>query len=720
MGIRDLFFKITARDESGPAFTSTNRRLRETDGLAASVSERMGRAGQSMQRFGAVGSIASVGVIAAFRDVIGLYDEQERAEAKVKQAILATGGAAGFTAEQLYSQAAAMQSISRFGDEEILNKVTAQFLTFKEIAGDIFEDAQIAALDLSTVLDGDLQSASIMLGKALNDPVAGLSAMSRAGITFNEVQAEIIRDLARTGDVAGAQRLILDEIATAYGGQAEAARQAGAGIVDAWQNTWGDVKEIIGSVIIDVLPPVIAFFEEIVGKFQAATPEGQRMVVMLGALAVAIPPITIALGLMVSGMAALAGPVGLVVAGIIGLTAAVALLWPEQDSLTTSINENIAALDLEASTARTLAGALLDEAAQSSDSTAQKYLEARARYENAKAAIAEHRAIAMASSEYSDLRSQMAAQGNGLMSEGPGPTGHIAPDLYDMGAIGRRLNPETERLLGQHSEMMAVPAELTRELDGVEAALLRIDGAATTAGQSLAPITGNGPGAGTGGVGDAFSDAYGDVVVFEGAIADAGDAAMVASNAIAGGGGASGTSLTDAVAELNGEVTEFSQSPGWQNAKDNLRALIADGQSWSDTWQNIFSDAMDRVFDLAFSPAWDALFQNLELSFSGSGGSGGGGGGGGILGGLGSFVGGILGLDTGGDVRVSGKAGVDRNLTVLRTSDSENISVRRQGDSGGGNVTVNIYTRDPQAFQASRAQVGGQIARAVAAGNRAS
>ena len=102
MGIKDLFFKIAATDESGPAFGSVNRRLRETDGHAASVSERMDRAGRSMQKFGAVGSLASLGVASAFRDVIGLYDEQARAEAKVAQAVEQTAGAAGFAADQLY------------------------------------------------------------------------------------------------------------------------------------------------------------------------------------------------------------------------------------------------------------------------------------------------------------------------------------------------------------------------------------------------------------------------------------------------------------------------------------------------------------------------------------------------------------------------------------------------------------------------------------------
>ncbi len=78
-----------------------------------------------------------------------------------------------------------------------------------------------------------------------------------------------------------------------------------------------------------------------------------------------------------------------------------------------------------------------------------------------------------------------------------------------------------------------------------------------------------------------------------------------------------------------------------------MRALVTGGQSWAETWQNIRGTVVDRLFDLAFSPAWDALFANLEsyFSFAGSGGGGGSGGGlpGNLLGTATGWVGNILG-----------------------------------------------------------------------------
>ncbi len=736
MALRDLFFQITATDNSGTAFQSVNRNLRSADGLATSLNERLGGLGRSMQRVGAIGSVASLGIAAAFRNVIGLYDEQARAEAKVTEAIRATGGAAGFTAEALFDQASAMQELTRFGDEEILNSVTAQLLTFKEIAGAVFLDAQNAALDLATHLDGDLQSSAIMLGKALNDPVEGLTALSRAGVTFSDEQANVIRELARTGEVAQAQRLILDEIASAYGDQAEAARQAGAGIQDAWSNTWGDIGEVVGKTVLEVKESVFPLLNSVAKAFQDMTPEGQKAVVMFGLMAVALPPLIAGLGLVVAGIAAVGAPIALAIAGIAGVSAAVALLWPETDKLTQSIDTLVGSLETEVGQFSANSDALAIEAAASATTTAQKYLEARSRYENARAAVAEYRATILTGQSYRDLRAEIEAESDIRPDYGIG-TGAMEA-AFDGGGIRRRNTERMDYLLGLHGEMLDDVNALERRNAETGAALDRLAGGqtraptvtadlpsviGTTAGNVNAAPSGFMLGTDTGGAFGIDPSQTGALGEFADATGDVQSGAEGAASAIGGGGG-----LADAVGEAAGvfddaeeSVTAFSQSPGWQNAKDNMKALIFEGQSFGDTWRGIFADATDRIFDLAFSPAWDALWQNLEKSFNfGGGGVGAGGGGfGGLMTGLTGFVGSILGLDTGGSFQVSGKAGVDRNLTVLRTSDSETVDVRRNGDNGGGNVNVYIQTPSPQAFQASRAQIGGQIGRAVAAGQRA-
>ena len=222
-----------------------------------------GRVGSLFSRgLGFLGITAGIAGIKSFIDSsIEAFREQEKAVAQVKAGIEATGNAAGLSLQQLKNEATALQRETLFGDEEILKNATAQLLTFTNITGENFKRTQAAALDLATRLDGDLKSASIQLGKALNDPVANLSALSRSGIQFSKEQKEVIKDLTETGRLAEAQTIILDELNKQYGGSAVAAANADAGFTQL-ANSFGDVKEIVGQVIVEGLRPLIRQLKE--------------------------------------------------------------------------------------------------------------------------------------------------------------------------------------------------------------------------------------------------------------------------------------------------------------------------------------------------------------------------------------------------------------------------------------------------------------------------
>jgi hypothetical protein len=465
-------------------------------------------------------------------------------------------------------------------------------------------------------------------------------------------------------------------------------------------------KEEVGAVIVDILPPIIDGLKALTGWFQDMEPEGQKTVVMLGLLAIAIPPVTAALGFMAIGVSALMGPLGLAVLAIAGLTAAAALLWPEKDKVTQSLDLVTAALGDEMTQSASLQQILTGDISMSQAAAGQKLAEARARLANVQAIYEEKRAL--------DLEAAGRA-GVGTMS---------VPDIY----VGE-IDAATRR--GE-----SVDAYGNRTPDGSDffdpRAQAASEGRVTNSGVSdpifsdehaadLAQITDN-----IKALEAAIESAEGGMVTFGNGIAVPIETAERLKTSIAGGSGGAGSGgssggLTGAIKELTGEVDEFGNAEGWQDAKDNMKALLLEGQSFSDTWQNIFGNAMDRVFDLAFSPAWDQLWQNLEMSFSG-GGSGSSGGGllNGILGGAGDWVGNVLGLDSGGDVSISGKAGTDRNMTVLRTSDAETVSVRRPGEGGGRAVNVTIVTQDVHSFKGSQAQIAGQMRRALSAADRAS
>ncbi|UWQ59967.1 phage tail length tape measure family protein [Leisingera caerulea] len=306
-----LKFDITAQDRSASAFGRIKNELGGVKGALAGVNDYARRAGRSMRNAGA-GLSAAVTAPLAFlgKESVQLYDQQVQAETAVQQALKSTGGAAGRTADELKGLASALQGATTFGDEDILRNVTAPLLTFTKVQGDVFDRAQANVLDMATLLKMDLKSASILVGKALNDPVKGISALSRSGVQFSESQKGVIKSLVETGDVAGAQALILQELESQFQGQAAAAAASPLGQWRQLSNAIGDVKEELGAQIVPFLKPVVESVKEGVEWFAALDPEVKRNVVVFGGLAAVIGPIVGALGLVSLGVSGIATAFG--------------------------------------------------------------------------------------------------------------------------------------------------------------------------------------------------------------------------------------------------------------------------------------------------------------------------------------------------------------------------------------------------------------------------
>ena len=275
-GFEDLFANLEAMRERLGAAQEKLDSLKDSGGVLGSV---LGGAstGGLLKMSGALGLVAGgafaagkaivEGLIgAAYKAIevggqmISLAQEQAAAEQKLESVIRATGGAAGFSAEQLKQHAANLQNITTVGDETIIG-VEALMATFRNVRGDVFLDATEAALDMAHVMGGDVDSAAKMLGKALNDPVRGMLAMTEANITFSQSQQDVIRDMVETGDVAGAQRVILDELSNQFGGAASDAAGTFEGKMKQLKDRIGDVGERIGGVLISALEKLMPVME---------------------------------------------------------------------------------------------------------------------------------------------------------------------------------------------------------------------------------------------------------------------------------------------------------------------------------------------------------------------------------------------------------------------------------------------------------------------------
>lgn len=272
-----------------------------TEGMTA-AQKHLAKRGKDFEKFGSkmmdVGTKMSLAFTAplAAMAIGSVKAAQESADAigQVDAALASMGPTAGRTSAQLQDVAKDLMNISLYDDDEILRKVTANLLTFGNIAGREFDRAQLAAVNLSARLKTDLQSATIMVGKALNDPVKGIAALSRAGVQFSASQKQMIIDMVAAGDTTGAQIIMLNELEKQYGGAAEAARKANpsADAIKAWNN----LQEVIGAKLIPVLTPLIVKLTDVLTAFTNLSPGMQNAILIGGAFLAVIGPIVTVFG----------------------------------------------------------------------------------------------------------------------------------------------------------------------------------------------------------------------------------------------------------------------------------------------------------------------------------------------------------------------------------------------------------------------------------------
>jgi hypothetical protein len=268
------------------AFKSDPRGLQQAEGALAGFGKKLAGIGAAV-----AGAFAVRAVFRFGKEAILAAEQVSTANNTLIAVAKATGVFGAETdkvTKSLISFAKAQEM--RIGvDENVVKNVQAQLLSFKKLSvsagdvGGVFERTTKAAFDMAVVLKKDAGSQALALGKALEDPVRGLTALRRGGTVFTEEQQKVIKALVDSNDLLGAQTLILDELESQYGGAAEAS----ANWSDKLRLAFENVKESVGAALTPaferfaifltekVLPPVQKFFDEdfpvMLSKFGAMT-----------------------------------------------------------------------------------------------------------------------------------------------------------------------------------------------------------------------------------------------------------------------------------------------------------------------------------------------------------------------------------------------------------------------------------------------------------------
>jgi hypothetical protein len=249
-----------------PILTSFDPKgLRQANAQFAKLQGSIGSLGRNFAVAGA--AIAGAGAIIA-KNAQSLA-RIERITAQTESVLKSTGTTANGTAKDIENLAGSLEKLTAT-EAETIQEGANLLLTFKNIqnqagaGNDIFNQTTAAMVDVARAMGTDASTEAIRLGKALNDPIKGISALSRVGIQFTENQRNQIKALQESGDLMGAQKIILAELQSQFGGSGAAFAKTFTGQLELMGHELGTIGEEATMSVMPALQGVIEDLRELI------------------------------------------------------------------------------------------------------------------------------------------------------------------------------------------------------------------------------------------------------------------------------------------------------------------------------------------------------------------------------------------------------------------------------------------------------------------------
>jgi hypothetical protein len=226
--------------------------LGKLNNTATKISSGMSKA------FGALGiSLGAVAFVNFTKNAIRAAEEVEVADKRLNQVAksmnLFGDDTAAVTAR--LSKLANQTELYTGVTAETTKQIQSTLMTFEGLAKSAdevdgsFDRATKAAIDLAAAGFGNATSNAIQLGKALNDPIKGLTSLTKSGVTFTEAERERIKALVESNRLGEAQALILNAIEKQVGGTAAATVTSSAKM----EAAFGQIEDAVGLALLPVL-----------------------------------------------------------------------------------------------------------------------------------------------------------------------------------------------------------------------------------------------------------------------------------------------------------------------------------------------------------------------------------------------------------------------------------------------------------------------------------
>jgi len=250
-------------------------------------------------------------------------------------------------AQDLKDLADGLEASTGFTSESI-QEGQRLFSTFGNISDKLLQDLTPSIVDFAAQFsNGNIEGAATMMGKALDDPIKGLTAMSKVGVSFSAKQKEMITTMVEAGDIAGAQGVIMEALGPQIDGAGKASQTAGK----KFSNSFGNLGESIARLLVPALNVVVGLLTTVFDALASGNPVALAVVAGIGLIVAAFAALKIQAGLaavqagllaikegamaIASGVASAAqwalnaamtaNPIGLIVAAIAAVVAGIVL-----------------------------------------------------------------------------------------------------------------------------------------------------------------------------------------------------------------------------------------------------------------------------------------------------------------------------------------------------------------------------------------------------------
>ena len=241
-----------------------NKSLKAANGDVEHSANKMGDFGKKAAlAFAAAGIAAAAFLVKFAKDAIVAGEAAATANARIDQINKSMNLFGDSTAEVTNRLVKYAEQTARATgiDTNAIKATQAKLLTFKELAlsadqlGGQFDRATQAALDLASAGFGAAETNAVQLGKALNDPIKGLTSLAKSGVTFTAQEKERIKVLVESNKMGEAQAQILKAIETQVGGTSLATANATEKMKVGFQQ----VTEKVGIALLPVLEKFVNF-----------------------------------------------------------------------------------------------------------------------------------------------------------------------------------------------------------------------------------------------------------------------------------------------------------------------------------------------------------------------------------------------------------------------------------------------------------------------------